>query len=219
MTIYSYVSATVMLHIGDQTYRIDGPNKMEIKLPRGEYPFTAYIAYSDDGTPVIEEVMYHGRYQHSTVRYFLATTGKLWVDGMAELNIRNRRSVFHGTSRMEQEVLTFETQNCELTDRRDGFLFADTPKSIIRSCKFKVAMMYIFSLLVMAAGITFTVLLAGVLDEAGPMSEGEFYEVLPMLIAPVAAVIFIAQTKQDINFIKQCQKIPVLMEEPRHDDL
>ena len=76
-----------------------------------------------------------------------------------------------------------------------------------------------FSLLVLVAGIAFTVLLAGVMDEAGPMSEGEFYEVLPMLIAPIAAVIFIIQTKQDINFIKLCKKIPVLMEKPHHDDL
>lgn len=218
MTVYSYVSSTVLFFIGDQAYRIDGPDKIEIKVPAGEYPFTAYIVYSDDESPVIQQHYYH-RYEKNVTRYFLATTGTLWVDGQAELTIRSTCSAFSGVTRMEQVMLSFETQNCELKDRRNGFLSPTIPKSIIRGFKVRMVFTYIFAVLIMVIGIVFTVLLSTVLDEAGPMSESEFIDILPILISPVLAVVVLAQSTRDRNFIKICRKIPILTEEKHYDDL
>ncbi len=209
MTIYSYVMGTVVLMIEGKTYQINGPDKVEIKLPSGDYTFSAYIAYSD-GTPVLKQTFSRRYNGGSFTRIYPATTGILSVGGKAELNIRSGSSALRGVSGYEQTLLEFECQNCELTNRRDGFLNESIPKMLIRGCKFRIGFMYFLAVLIMAIGVAFTVLLSGVIGEAAPMTENEFLEILPVLLSPILAVIVIAQETRNLHFIKICKNFPIL---------
>ena len=209
MTVYSYIMGSIVLQIGDQIYPIQGPDKVVIKLPEGDYPFLMYFAYSD-GAPIIKQT-FTKRYDGGTfTMIYPAFSGTLRVSAKAEMNIRASESFFRGVKGYVQYLPEFETVNCELTDCCHGFLDEFIPKRLIRGCRIKAVLCYILALIWLAMGVTFTVLLAGVLSESAPMTENQFLDILPMLLSPILSVITIAQTTRNLQFIKICKNIPIL---------
>lgn len=208
MTIYNFAGATVVLTIDEKTYKLAPLEKLELKLS-GEYPLSGYIAYSD-GTPVEKQSHYRRHDGGNITRIYPASTATLWVEGGAEINLRTQKRALRGVSGYEQVLLEFECQNCELSERRDGFLNESIPQTLIRGCKIHVGFTWFLALLIMAIGIAFTVLLAGVIDQSAPMTESVFAEIFPMLVAPFVAIYLIVREARNLHFIKICKNIPIL---------
>jgi hypothetical protein len=209
MTIYNFAGATVMLTIEEKTYKLAPYEKRVLKLPTGEYAISAYIAYSD-GTPVLKKSYYRRHDGGNITHIYPATTANLWVESSAELNIRSWKQSLRGVSGYEQILLDFECQNCELSERRDGFVDASVPKALIRSCKIHIGFTWFLALLIMVIGVAFTVLLAGVIGESAPMTESVLMEIFPMLVAHFAAIYLIIREARNLHFIKICNSYPIL---------
>ena len=221
MTIYNFSGITVVLTIQEKTYRLSAFEKLELKLSSGEYPISAYTAYSD-GTPRLKESLYRRHHGGHWTRIYPASTATLWVEGGAELTIRSGKQLLRDVSGYEQVLLEFECQNCELTERRDGFVNESIPKRLIRGCKVRIALTWLLALMIMAIGVTVTVLLAGVIWESAPLTENVFLELLPILSAPFAAIYLIVREARNFHFIKICKNYPILKltnEVTDYDDL
>lgn len=210
MMLYNTVDHPVLITLGDQTYRMERDSELELKIPSGEYPFRIY-KLDRKGRPILQRVIPGGRHSRNTTVICLAATALLTGNGDTKIYFREKTEPLMSVSTeyYQQEVYDILIENGEINHRKDGYLDADTGKRVVRSFIGEVVSASIMHLFLIAASVFFLIVLRQVAAEHG-LPEGALIELLPILIAPVFAIVVLCLDLAKCRNLHIFKDIPVL---------
>lgn len=217
MMLYNTVDYPVILTIGDKTYRMERDSELELKIPSGEYPFRIHKLDRRD-RPILRRYIAGGRHRRNTTVICLAAMGVLSVRRDSKIYFREKTEplISLSTEYYKQEVYDILIENGEIRDRKDGYLDAEIGKKMVRSFIFEVVGASLGHLFLIGACVFFLIVLRQVAAEHG-LSEGDFVELLPAIIAPPLAIFFLYRDLLACRNLHIFKDIPVLPEEIDYD--
>lgn len=219
MMIYNTVDYPVIVTIGEHTFRMERDSELELKIPSGEYSFRIHKV-DRKGRPILRRYQSGGRYSRGTTIICLAASALLAVRRDTKIYFREKTEPLISISaeHYKQDVFDILIDNGEINNRSDGYLDESIRKKMMLKFKLELIGSTISHLFLIAMCFVVLYLLPDVLSTY-EMTENDFLEILPFILAPILAVYLIIRDISQSRKIHIFRDIPVLPEKVDYDYL
>ena len=219
MIIYNTIDYTVIVTIGDQTYRMERDSELEVKIPAGEYYLRLHKVDRKDRL-ITTEYVSGGRHNRGTTYICMGMTALLDLRKATKLYIRETKEELVTISTEYYKKIVFDVivENGELNHRQDGYIDSSVSKKMTRNF-YKGLVFSIIGhvLLAIASGYMLSLLLDFLRENGG--SEGDMVDLFFLILIPIVCV---GLTVWDLSKFKQgdiFKEIPILPEKSYYDYL